>query len=544
MRYRARVESARPSERKAIALFVAALLVAGCLLLFPRLGDRALWQDEAETALLARSVLEHGIPWARDGDLLVSSSPGEHREFQAPDYTWRWTPWLQFYAAAASFALLGEGAATARLPFVLFGLASLVLTFRLASMSGRSLVAGAAAATLLLVSVPFLLYTRQCRYYAPLCFFALLLFHEYERALRRERSARIGLVVAITGLVQSHYPAAACLVVSVGAHFALVGRFAAPWRPMLVSAAASALLAVPFLVLLAPNLANLAGAERNVDAGAHLWMAVDHINRFALPLAVVADGAVCGSDGATRSDRQAAATRRVWCDGDRLRGDAAAARDRDAGLLLPLLRHAGAARLRAAGHRRRAGRAVATRCRHGAVRRARDDRCRHTAGARATVRAFAAEPHDGRRDLRRSGRRLGGVRAARRVPVRDHTRRHPGPIEEIAAFLNAHAEPDDVVIATYGDLPLRFHTGLTVVGGAAGEPLDDFAPPRWLIRRPFSRTRDDVTELLGKSAVRFQRIEIARGIAELPWEHRPAPGYHKFRTVTHGPPIEIGKRID
>ena len=107
---------------------LAVVLVAACLIFF-RLDQRLLWVDEAETALLGRSVLVYGIPKAYDGRNLVSQEVG--REYRA-DYVWRWTPWLEKYLTAGSFAVLGESTFTARLPFALVGLLSVVSMYPLA----------------------------------------------------------------------------------------------------------------------------------------------------------------------------------------------------------------------------------------------------------------------------------------------------------------------------------------------------------------------------------------------------------------------------
>ena len=47
------------------------LLALPPLLIFPNLGASILWQDEAQTALLGRSVLVHGLPRAEDQGRLI-----------------------------------------------------------------------------------------------------------------------------------------------------------------------------------------------------------------------------------------------------------------------------------------------------------------------------------------------------------------------------------------------------------------------------------------------------------------------------------------
>ena len=90
-----------------------AVVLVSALLIFFWLDQRLLWMDEAETALLGRSILDQGVPTAFDGRNLVSQEVG--REY-GPNYVWRWTPWLDKYLAAGSFAVLGESTFAASAP--------------------------------------------------------------------------------------------------------------------------------------------------------------------------------------------------------------------------------------------------------------------------------------------------------------------------------------------------------------------------------------------------------------------------------------------
>src|SRR5688572_6612924 len=76
------------------------LIFLGFIVVFPNLGNRYLWDDEAETAILSRNILKYGVPKAYDGVNLVSQLCGE--EFGS-DYVWRNHPWLPMYLTAASF---------------------------------------------------------------------------------------------------------------------------------------------------------------------------------------------------------------------------------------------------------------------------------------------------------------------------------------------------------------------------------------------------------------------------------------------------------
>ena len=183
--------------------FWIVLILLPPLLLFPNLGNRFLWQDEAETALLARSVVEHGYPLAHDGRRTISDQPGSPDVNEAG--VWIWTPWLQLYPTAASFLLLGESSTTARLPFALAGWGSLLLAYGVFRSALRRRPARIAA-LLLLFSVPFLLQLRQCRYYAFLAFFTLLHVWGYLRLARAQRGAGASFVLGGLGLYHTLLP--------------------------------------------------------------------------------------------------------------------------------------------------------------------------------------------------------------------------------------------------------------------------------------------------------------------------------------------------
>ena len=84
-----------PLTRWGAALALVAAL--GGVLIFANLDDRYLWEDEAETALLAQRVLRFGVPIAWDGRDLISQECGA--DYDA-NYLWRQTPWLPLRAEA------------------------------------------------------------------------------------------------------------------------------------------------------------------------------------------------------------------------------------------------------------------------------------------------------------------------------------------------------------------------------------------------------------------------------------------------------------
>ncbi len=140
-----------------------AILVLGAFLIFTNLGQRPLWQDEAETAVLGRHVLSTGLPSVTDGVNIVSQE--ERREFGS-DMIWRWSPWLQIYMSAAGQFINPHSTFWARFFFAVTGLACIAGTYLLVWTRFRDRAWARLSAALLATSVPFLLFARQGRYYS------------------------------------------------------------------------------------------------------------------------------------------------------------------------------------------------------------------------------------------------------------------------------------------------------------------------------------------------------------------------------------------
>lgn len=162
-------------QRLAIYVLVIAL---NSLFLFARLGHYAIWDDEAMISLVAKGVL-------RTGD--TSVLPDDHNivayrnGLLVRDLHDRSTPPLAAYLTAGSFAIFGESAWAARLPFALFGLATVALLLwwlRCAAVDCLTMLLFALA---ILGNVSFFLYCRNCRYYAPTLFFSVAIAFFYLR---------------------------------------------------------------------------------------------------------------------------------------------------------------------------------------------------------------------------------------------------------------------------------------------------------------------------------------------------------------------------
>ena len=127
-----------------------------------------------------------------------------------------------------------------------------------------------------------------------------------------------------------------------------------------------------------------------------------------------------------------------------------------------------------------------------------------------------------------------------RVPIADLIRefRDPprGPVAATVEYLKVHAHPGDVVVATYGELPLKFHTQLRVYGGETAQLPSEGESARWIWPRHLKTYRSV------QSAVEWVERELATGdydrieldVVDRRWENREDPAEHIF--TNPGPP--------
>lgn len=149
--------------RHTIAFRLTAGLVLGLsgLLLFSNLGHYALWDDETMVGLVAQGVLKTGDTSALLDHNLVAYEDG----LLLHNFCDRSTPPLPAYLTAASFALLGRSATTARLPFAVCGWLAVALMLYWARKQDIRFASFALLGMALLGNVSLFLFCRQCRYY-------------------------------------------------------------------------------------------------------------------------------------------------------------------------------------------------------------------------------------------------------------------------------------------------------------------------------------------------------------------------------------------
>jgi hypothetical protein len=525
------------NARAAAGAATAVLVMAACLI-FVRLDQRLLWVDEAETALLGRNVLAYGVPKAFDGKTLVSQEVG--REFGS-NYVWRWTPWLEKYLAAASFAVLGESTFSARLPFALVGLLAVASVYPLALALFRDRWVGVLAMAFLSLSVPFILHVRQCRYYSLLAFGTIWALYFVVGLGRGRRGAIAGFATAMTVLF--HANTLAFLATSVAlAPCALVFGFE---RAALVRSVKAVALIVlvngPWLYffMLGKSGETLYPFAENLRYQANL------ASQYTLP--VVAIPLFLGLAWALRP------THRLL-DGTTWRPFAAL-------VVIPLVFIVGLATAPWSFYRYTVGLLplaavlLAFMC----VQVVRWSRlvgiaCTATlllTGVAGKVSAWPIPPltytlqTDGRSfPLCDTWFPLGNY-------LYEVTHPFTGPMETLVAYLEANARPGDRVFVSYGDLIVAFYTNLEVRGGQSGRSLDDWPLPDWLVLRSFFRFGDRAVQKADAQRMvawlkekvppdDYEQVPIAG--MDFPWDDIAEPDLHWFRVPVGGKSMELYRR--
>ncbi len=186
-------------------LHVVALFIISAGILLSNLGGQGLALDEPETIAVARSISKFGVPSAWDGKNLQFVTTTEAYRVVGEAYIWKWHPWVQHYLVYLSENFMGKTLATDRLPFALFGVATVLLTYFIAKEMFQKKNIAFIVALQLLFLLPFFLYVRQARYYAPNVFFSLLYFYFTLRILREKYIHPLILFVAGLILFMTNY---------------------------------------------------------------------------------------------------------------------------------------------------------------------------------------------------------------------------------------------------------------------------------------------------------------------------------------------------
>ncbi len=489
-------------------LFLVLVIAASLFLFLANLGNQYLWQDEAQTALISKTILTNGLPLGCDGKNFFSQEAGaEYGE----NYVWKWHTWLPFYLLAAFFKLFGFSTFVARLPFAIFGIATVFIAYLFCRDLWKNKKMAMLAAGILLFSVPFLILSRQCRYYSLAAFFSLVSLYAYLAFLDKKKYAAVLFVLSLTLLFHTHYIYCVTLLVTVILH----ALFFCPRKikTLLFLAAAVVLVNVPWIIWFWDIKYGQQYGSGMFEAGKlviftknYLYQITRHIFSPYLLLVILVVAVV-----------------------NRVKTGAIFPRDRLFWRNLSLLLFFIIFNLLMLIV------AVPTTF------------FRYLAPLIPVFAILVAV-------LVLAAARLHFVLALGIVAgllstanftdfLYEITHDYDGPIEGIVKYLNEHGSKDDVVLITYGDMPLKFYTNMKIVGGLTGEDLSDANDPDWIIVRKHSPPR------IEKVIKHLEKIDISKYLPvvidypDIINENRENPQLHHFRTVVDEDRVRIYRRI-
>ena len=481
------------------------VLALGAGLLLWQLGGPDLWQDEAQSALISRTVLQSGLPRGTDGLNYFSQEFGAE---YADGHLWRWHTWLPFYIVAGSFEVLGDNTFAARFPGALLGWISIWLTYQAAIELWKDRRSALCAAGTLTICVAFLLLSRQCRYYSALMCFTLMSVIGYWRLMRSERGCYWLLISGMTLLFHTHYVYTGICGAAFIVDCAISHR--QRWKPLTISASAVVALALPWVIWFlqmkygsryGERTFNLAQSGEDLDEFLR-QLAADMVPFLLWPIPFW-----------------------LWYFRSKFGIRTTDQPHLKAGVLLGIL---------IVLHLVMLAPIVPS---------------AYTRYLAPIIPVTALLIGRWIADASRIHTALAGWMVAVVLvswPCADFIKEQlepvnaPGPA--IRAYLTAHARPDETIIASYGDLPLKYYLPNRVLGGLTGEDLSHVAPPEWIVVRWYRNKTVDQQLLNWIWQGEYEQIQLQ--VPDNPFEFREEPRTHMFTTGWHDMNTFIFRRID
>jgi 4-amino-4-deoxy-L-arabinose transferase-like glycosyltransferase len=490
-------------------IILAGILIGSAVLLLANLGNQNLWQDEAQTALISKTILTDGVPRGYDGKNYFSQEGGAE---YGKNYIWRWHMWLPFYVLAGFYEVFGVSTFVSRLPFVLFGLGTVVLLYYYARAVWPGTRIPAIAALLLAISVPFLLLCRQCRYYSMAMFFTLLSLHAYVLLLEGRKRDSVLLFAATTLLFHSQHIYVAIFFPAVFLHAVIFHRDRL--KTLSKVAALVILVNIPWLIWLS----GMKYASPYQQMGllrvltAFIWDYIKDLSIYVFPIWLFAVLAVRYIVTRVKTGRFPMPSRQVW---ERL--------------LLPvffIVLNIIAVSLKTPF-----------------------PFLRYVAPSVVLLILLAAVVIDAAWQVHFMFAVVVVIAMVVTSQMTDYlyeiTHDYKGPEKGIAKYLNEHGSPDDIVAITYGDMGLKFYTKMRIVGGLTGEDLEPAKKARWVIIRKYviSDRDEEVGKYLKENlgAIKVRRIVI--DYPDIQFENRENPNQHLFRTDVKERNVVIFERV-
>ena len=483
------------------------IFIVSALVFLPNIGRNFLWQDEAQTALISKSILAHGIPYGHDDKNSFSQEMGAEN---GNGGIYKWHPWIPFYIHAAFFQLFGQSDFTARLSDALFGIGTVLLCFWTVKSTGWGMRAALLAAGILMLMVPFLLLSRQCRYYSMAAFFSMGCIWTYFLFLQSKKHARLLLACCTVILFHIQMIYGAVFIVSMLIHLVLTKK---EFFIRILSPIVGVICFVLPWIIYASEISYQSRYGQflfNQDFSKEFFF--DFIRQlllyvvpfyFLLFLYIVVVW-------------HRKSIRTVWNNTKIYLGFyfiygvlilitlSVTAPNSFFRYLVPVL-----------------------------------PVCAIVIGEFIEL-GFQAHPALGS---------VGIFLILFHQPLSNYcyelTHDFRGPMEGFVGYLRQNAQPTDTVAISYGDMPIKWYTGLRVIGGLTGENLEDADHARWIIiRKHFNCTQGlVVTKFLHSQLQKGRYEKFILDAPDTPYENREDPQNHLYRTATKEDRVVIYERI-
>jgi hypothetical protein len=487
-------------------ILLLVILCGSLLLLFANISNQYLWQDEAETALVSKTILTNVLPRGSDGINFFSQMEGADC---GPYYIWRWHTWLPFYVLAGFYKVFGVSAFVSRLPFILFGFGTILLIYFLGKALWPNTRVSVIATGLLSISVPFLLLCRQCRYYSMAMFFSMLSLYAYTAFLERKKLAAVMLFIASMLLFHSQHIYIAVFFATVLLHSIIFHRDRL--KILLAIMAVTTIANIPWIIWLHPRL-HTAGMLKLPVLFRVVVTFISQIHHYIFPfwlLAVLL--IVILVKGGNIIKRYLAQKPLFW--------------ERVLLLIFFVIFNIVVVSVVAPV-----------------------PFFRYIAPSIPPLIILIATIIDAAMSVHLLFAVVIAAILIATGQLKDYlyeiTHDYDGPIEGIVRYLNEHGSSDDIVAITYGDLPLKFYTKMRIVGGFTGEDLEPAKGARWVIIRNHILCGSDkmVRDYLLNNIKwkRYRRIVL--DYPDTPWQNREDPARHYFRTCTKENKVVIYER--
>ncbi|MDD8017016.1 MAG: glycosyltransferase family 39 protein [Bacteroidota bacterium] len=473
--------------------------LASCMML-TNLGNHYLWQDEAQTALISKTILVHGIPLGTDGKNFFSQEFGAE---YGNGYVYRWHTWLPFYIVAGFFWLFGESNFIARLPFAFMGIAIVVLQYYYGNFLWKNRRRAFLGAFLLLFTVPFLLLTRECRYYAPLILLTQASIFSYTLFVQNRRYASALFVVSSVLLFHVQYLYCAVVLMAAGIHLVVFHRD----RFIKFSILCSVVVAinVPWIIWLSTIPYSSRYSNQFYTFSETILVAQKYARQFfhyVLGFSFTVFTFLVIYLYALKQKKIELPS------GYRLQAYILI-------ILFSVLLFIILIFTAPTQFFRYLGPIIPLACLLVVPLIVKSWNIHHFFGVISFLAFFIGKP----------------------LPsfFYELTHDYDGPIEGIVKYLNTHGNFTDTVAITYEDMPVKLYTGMRVVGGLTGEHLSQIKHAKWIIIRKHTIFEQEkvIRQYIRDSVDLSLYKAIVIDYPDIPFENREEPTEHLFKTASH-----------